>query len=116
MNLLEIVDKMTGREVAAVEDAAGLSIASLTDDAAPKLKLMAAMVWQLRSREEPKLKLGEVLDQTSVQIMRDLERFDPPEEDADAERFPVDDDTSGVGRGEGAAEGAVLSGDGDPTV
>lgn len=111
MDVLEIIDTMTGLEVAAAEDAAGQSIASIADDEVPKMKLYAGIVWQLRRRDEPNLKFTEVLGQTSRQIMADLGRFEEAEPD---ESFPVDDDTSGAGRGEGEDEGQVLSGDGDP--
>lgn len=115
MGILETLDSMTGREVAAAEDKAQMSIGSLADDIAPKQKLLAACAWQLRKRDEPALTFDEVFDQAAAQIMRDLERFDPArEEDGAGEQFPVVDDGQGAAGGAGGAEGQVLPGDGDP--
>lgn len=47
------MNALTLGEIAQIEDIAGQSISVMADDAAPKAKLMAAMAYIARRREDP---------------------------------------------------------------
>jgi hypothetical protein len=48
------INKLTLGEVATIEDMAGLPIASLGDESKPKGKLMVALAYVIKKRENPK--------------------------------------------------------------
>ena len=60
--------QLSMRDVAAIEDFSGLSISALDDEGAPKGKLMAAMAWRAKLKEDPKFTWDQALDLTLDEV------------------------------------------------
>lgn len=54
------IKKLTLGELAKVEELGGASISSLQDESKPKLKMLIALAYVIKKRENPKLTLIEV--------------------------------------------------------
>lgn len=100
------LDDLTAFEESMAERAAGVSLASLEDENAPKVGLLGALAWAHLKRTEPTLSYDAYMkrtktDEITAYLFADLD------EDA---AFP---DVDGPADGAGGAEGELLPGDGD---
>jgi hypothetical protein len=71
------VEDLTLGEVEEVENYAGLPLASLADDNAPKGKLMVALAWIMKRKQEPSFTLHQAKQMTSKEL-NDLLGADDP--------------------------------------
>lgn len=71
------VDDLTLGEVEEVEQYAGVPLASLADDAAPKGKLMVSLAWILKRKTDPNFTLQQAKMLTSKEL-NDLLGADDP--------------------------------------
>lgn len=79
------VDKLTMGEIATVEDLSGLGIGALGDENAPKAKLIAALAFVIKKREDSKFTFAKALalslDECTALIGMTNEDEDPKDED-----------------------------------
>lgn len=97
---------LTAFEESMAERAAGVSLASLEDDDAPKVAILGALAWAHTKRDEPTLTFEDYMKRVKT---TDITSYLFAELDEDA-AFP-DADGSAAGAGEPQSE--LLSGDGD---
>ena len=71
------VEDLTLGEVEEVENYAGLPLASLADDHAPKGKLMVALAWIMKRKNDPSFTLHQAKQMTSKEL-NDLLGVDDP--------------------------------------
>lgn len=62
------IKNLTMGEVAKIEELSGLSLASLQDENKPKGKLMAALAFVIKRREDPKFTLEMANNMTMAEI------------------------------------------------
>jgi hypothetical protein len=62
------IKKLTLGELAKVEELGGGSISSLQDESKPKLRMLIALAWVIKRRENPKLTIVEVENLTMEEI------------------------------------------------
>lgn len=110
------LNDLNALEEAEAEEAAGVSIlAAFANESSPRTKILGALAWVHRKREEPTLTFTDYMK--SVKF-RDIQEYLFGDDDAEAEEdpFPESGEASPAADAGAAAggEGAVLSGDGDP--
>jgi hypothetical protein len=115
------LDSLNALEEAAAEEAAGQPLTVLDDDNAPKVRIICALAWVHKRREQPELTFQEYLKTHRFRdalpyIFDDVEADQADGAEA-AEVAPVADPFpagahAAAPAGPADAEGAVLSGDG----
>lgn len=72
------IKDLTIGEIAKVEELSGLSVSNMGDADAPKAKLMAAMAYVVKRREDPKFKFEDALNMKMAEIDAIVEAKDEP--------------------------------------
>jgi hypothetical protein len=110
------INTMNALEQAEAEEAAGVPLHKVEDEKALKVRLFGAIAWAITRREEPDLTYSDYMKRVKyAEILAFLFGSDDPEEEAEADPFP-EGAAEGDEGGAAAAEGPVLSGDGDLPV
>lgn len=81
---MNIMQKLTVGDVAAVEDLCGLSISNIGDESSPKGKMLAAMVFVIRKKQDKDFTFNDALEMQFEEVTQFLgldEAEDDPKED-----------------------------------
>lgn len=73
------IKNLTIGEIATVEKISGISLTQIKDKSAPKARLMIAIAYVTKRRQEPKTKLVDVEDMTMDEISAILKQSKSPE-------------------------------------
>lgn len=79
------IDQLTIGETAKVEELSGLPISALADEDRPKAKLLAALYFVFKKREDPAFSWNEAMGATFDEIAEYLDLGGDDEEDGDAD-------------------------------
>jgi hypothetical protein len=77
------IKKLTLGELAKVEELGGASISSLQDESKPKLKMLIALAYVIKKRENPKITLIEVESMPMDELDALIGDIDSPEAEAE---------------------------------
>jgi len=69
---MNIINRLTVGDIAIVEEMSGLGMAALGDENAPKGKLMAALAFVVKRKEDKNFTFKDAMDMTMEQIMEIL--------------------------------------------
>jgi hypothetical protein len=81
---MSIIDRLTVGDVAIVEEHSGMGIAALGDEQAPKGKLMAALAYVIKRKQDKGFTFADALNLTMDEVTEILgldEDEDPKEQD-----------------------------------
>ena len=80
---MSVIERLTVGDIAIVEDLSGQGMAALGDESAPKGKLMAALAYVIKRKQDKGFTFADALDMTMTEVQEVLgldEVEDPKEE------------------------------------